>query len=127
MNQLSKGEKLNALTPLQIQTPSMSNVLETLNLINGIVFVHISQEDIERFREEMIRHQAQVGQGQGQKSSIEPDSKPNEEDQTSSSDSPPVVTTKSDDFNKGGSACANTLNGCADDASTLTDSVEVSR
>lgn len=62
MNQLSKGEKINALSPLQIQTPSLSNVLETLNLINGIVFVHISQEDIERFREEMIRHQAQAGQ-----------------------------------------------------------------
>ena len=41
MNQLSKGEKVSAIPPLQIQTPSLSNVLDTLNLINGIVFLHI--------------------------------------------------------------------------------------
>jgi protein TIF31 len=60
MNQLSKGEKVNMMAPLQIQTPTMNNVLETLNLINGIVFVHISPEDIERFREEMVKHQPQL-------------------------------------------------------------------
>lgn len=56
VNQLSKGEKVN-LPSLQIQVPSLANVLETLNLVNGIVFVHISPEEIEKFREEMLRQQ----------------------------------------------------------------------
>lgn len=119
MNQLSKGEKLNALTPLQIQTPSMSNVLETLNLINGIVFVHISQEDIERFRDEMIRHQAQAGQ----KSSIEQGLRNGAK--TPSSESPPVAT-KSGELIEGGNVPANSLNGCTDGASALTDPIDLS-
>ncbi|KAK2146447.1 hypothetical protein NP493_3675g00004 [Ridgeia piscesae] len=57
MNQISKGERISNMPPLQIHTPSLSNVLDTLNLINGIVFVHISQEDIEKFRLEMVQRQ----------------------------------------------------------------------
>jgi protein TIF31 len=59
MNDIYKGETAVNIPPLQIQTPTLANVLETLNLINGIVFVHISQEDIEKFREEMLRRQQQ--------------------------------------------------------------------
>jgi len=93
MNQLSKGEKVNSISPLQIQTPSMANVLETLNLINGIVFVHISSEDIERFREEMVRHQMGGGGGAtaGRKSlgGVETRSKSNGEDDKASDDTSP--------------------------------------
>jgi len=59
MNEIYKGDKAVSIPPIQIHTPSLQNVLDTLNLINGIVFLHISQEDIDKFREEMVRRQHQ--------------------------------------------------------------------
>ncbi|XP_062583916.1 clustered mitochondria protein homolog isoform X1 [Saccostrea cucullata] len=53
MNEIYKGEKSITLPPLHIQTPSIASVLDTLNVINGIVFVQISQEDIEKFRQQV--------------------------------------------------------------------------
>ncbi|CAC5388984.1 TIF31 [Mytilus coruscus] len=53
MNEIYKGEKSITFPPLQIQTPSIGSVLETLNVVNGIVFVQISPEDIERFKKQM--------------------------------------------------------------------------
>ena len=55
MNNILKGEKNIKIPPIHIQTPSTANVLEILNLINGIV--HISQKEINKFREEMLRRQ----------------------------------------------------------------------
>ncbi|GAB1604633.1 clustered mitochondria protein homolog [Argonauta hians] len=60
MNEICKGEKSINFAPLQIQTPSIQSVLDTLNVINGIVFVQISPEDIERFRLEMLKR-SQLG------------------------------------------------------------------
>ncbi|WAR03982.1 CLU-like protein [Mya arenaria] len=57
MNEIVKGEKVTSLAPLQIQTPSMQSVLEMLNVINGIVFVQISPEEIERIRREVGKNQ----------------------------------------------------------------------
>ena len=53
MNEIYKGEKSITFPPLQIQTPSIGSVLETLNIVNGIVFVQISPDDIERFKKQM--------------------------------------------------------------------------
>ncbi|KAK3589135.1 hypothetical protein CHS0354_017102 [Potamilus streckersoni] len=59
MNEIVKGENKNiAFPPLQIQTPSLNSVLETLNVINGIVFVHISPEEIEKIKQEMAKQPA---------------------------------------------------------------------
>lgn len=41
------------LPPIQIQPPARCSVLELLNIINGILFVHISPAEIERVREEL--------------------------------------------------------------------------
>ena len=41
MNEIYKGEKSITFPPLQIHTPSIGSVLETLNIVNGIVFVQI--------------------------------------------------------------------------------------
>lgn len=49
------------LPPIQIQPPSMGSVLDMLNVINGILFVQISQQDIEAFREEIERRQLSEG------------------------------------------------------------------
>ncbi|XP_060599654.1 clustered mitochondria protein homolog [Ruditapes philippinarum] len=53
MNEIVKGEKVTSLAGLQIQTPSMHSVMEMLNVINGIVFVQISPDEIERLRKEI--------------------------------------------------------------------------
>ncbi|KAK6191420.1 hypothetical protein SNE40_003114 [Patella caerulea] len=57
MNEICKGEKNMTFPPIQIQTPSMSSVLDTLNIINGIVFVQIG--DIERLKKEMAKQQGE--------------------------------------------------------------------
>ena len=41
----------------QIQPPSMGSVLDMLNIINGILFVQISQQDIENFKLEFEKRQ----------------------------------------------------------------------
>jgi hypothetical protein len=38
------------LPPIQIQPPSMGSVLDMLNIINGILFVQISQQDIDNIK-----------------------------------------------------------------------------
>merc|ERR1719193_2491759 len=52
MNDLYQGKTKAGLPPIQIQPPSMSSVLDMLNIINGILFVQISQQDIENFKKE---------------------------------------------------------------------------
>ncbi|XP_060085603.1 clustered mitochondria protein homolog [Ylistrum balloti] len=53
MNEIYKGEKSITLPPLQIQTPSIVSVMETLNAINGIVFVQISPNDLDKIKQQM--------------------------------------------------------------------------
>ncbi|OWR43803.1 putative eukaryotic translation initiation factor 3 subunit [Danaus plexippus plexippus] len=43
--------------PLHIQPPAMSSVIDMLNLINGILFVQISPQDIEQFKAEIEKRQ----------------------------------------------------------------------
>jgi protein TIF31 len=66
MNEIYKGEVNSALPPIQIQPPSLAGVLETLNVINGIVFVQISPDDLEKFKQEMSKRQP-VEQGEEEK------------------------------------------------------------
>ncbi|XP_071445866.1 clustered mitochondria protein homolog isoform X2 [Hetaerina americana] len=59
MNEICNG-KAGAgasLPPIQIQAPSMGSVLDMLNVINGILFVQISQQDIENFKAEIEKRQ----------------------------------------------------------------------
>lgn len=43
--------------PLHIQPPGMASVIDMLNLINGILFVQISPQDIEQFKAEIEKRQ----------------------------------------------------------------------
>merc|ERR1711963_955579 len=52
MNDIYQGRTKSGLPPIQIQPPSMGSVLDVLNIINGILFVQISQADIENFKKE---------------------------------------------------------------------------
>ncbi|XP_069191277.1 clustered mitochondria protein homolog [Procambarus clarkii] len=54
------GRSTLGLPPIQIQPPSMSSVLELLNIINGILYVQITPEEIERVRAELEKGQAKA-------------------------------------------------------------------
>ncbi len=58
MNEIYTGKtKSGSLPPIQIQPPSMGSVLDMLNIINGILFVQISQQDIDNFKTEFEKQQ----------------------------------------------------------------------
>uniref|UniRef100_A0A0K2T2F5 Clustered mitochondria protein homolog n=1 Tax=Lepeophtheirus salmonis TaxID=72036 RepID=A0A0K2T2F5_LEPSM len=58
MNEIYNGKSKANLPPIQIQPPSMGSVLDMLNIINGILFVQISQQDIENFKTEFEKRQS---------------------------------------------------------------------
>jgi len=57
MNDIYQGKSKTGLPPIQIQPPSMGSVLDMLNIINGILFVQISQQDIENFKKDYDQRQ----------------------------------------------------------------------
>merc|ERR1712241_378130 len=58
MNEIYTGKSKTAtLPPIQIQAPSMTSVLDMLNIINGILFVQINPRDIENFKVEFEKRQ----------------------------------------------------------------------
>lgn len=69
MNEIFKGTPGATLPPIQIQSPSMTSVLDMLNVINGILFVTMSQQDIEDLKAEVERRQQQSENDSGDKES----------------------------------------------------------
>lgn len=63
MNEIYSGKTKTSLPPIQIQPPSMGSVLDMLNIINGILFVQISQQDIDNFKQEFEKRAQQQGSG----------------------------------------------------------------
>lgn len=59
MNEIYSGKTKTSLPPIQIQPPSMGSVLDMLNIINGILFVQISQADIDNFKQEFEKRAGQ--------------------------------------------------------------------
>ncbi|XP_011862230.1 PREDICTED: clustered mitochondria protein homolog [Vollenhovia emeryi] len=57
MNEIYTGKSGVSLPPIQVQPPSMGSVLDMLNVINGILFVQISQQDIDNFKAEIEKRQ----------------------------------------------------------------------
>ncbi|XP_029826226.2 clustered mitochondria protein homolog [Ixodes scapularis] len=70
INDIYKKNTSAALPPIQIQAPSQSNVLEMLNIINGILFVQIRPQDIENFKAELERRQQQASSGEVEKHAV---------------------------------------------------------
>uniref|UniRef100_T1ITX2 Clustered mitochondria protein homolog n=1 Tax=Strigamia maritima TaxID=126957 RepID=T1ITX2_STRMM len=60
MNEIYTGKVGASFPPIQIQPPSMGSVLDMLNMVNGILFVQISQQDIEHFKLEFERKQKEL-------------------------------------------------------------------
>ncbi|XP_049873829.1 clustered mitochondria protein homolog [Pectinophora gossypiella] len=53
----ARGAAAAPHAPLHIQPPGMASVIDMLNLINGILFVQISPQDIEQFKAEIEKRQ----------------------------------------------------------------------
>ena len=60
MNEIYTGKSKATLPPIQIQPPSMGSVLDNLNIINGILFVQISQQDIDSVKQEFEKRQKEA-------------------------------------------------------------------
>lgn len=77
MNEIYTGKTKASLPPIQIQPPSMGSVLDMLNIINGILFVQISQQDIENVKMEFEKRQKEAeGSPEQTESKLELESKP---------------------------------------------------
>ena len=77
------------LPPVQIQPPSMTSVLDLLNVINGIMYVQITAEEIEQLRVEIEKSQGNSNSN----SSKEEDKDSTGEGKVTSPPSPPTTTT----------------------------------
>ncbi|XP_054431866.1 clustered mitochondria protein homolog isoform X2 [Pteronotus mesoamericanus] len=60
MNEIYRNGPSANIPPLKLTAPSMASVLEQLNVINGILFIPLSQKDLENLKAEVARrHQLQ--------------------------------------------------------------------
>ncbi|MBN3292822.1 CLU protein, partial [Polypterus senegalus] len=57
MNEIYKNGSSANIVPLKFTAPSMASVLEQLNVINGIIFIPLSQKDLENLKAEVQRRQ----------------------------------------------------------------------
>ncbi|XP_061072739.1 clustered mitochondria protein homolog isoform X2 [Conger conger] len=57
MNEIYKNGSNASIMPLKFTAPSMASVLEQLNIINGIIFIPLSQKDLETLKAEVQRRQ----------------------------------------------------------------------
>ncbi|XP_074045317.1 clustered mitochondria protein homolog isoform X2 [Macrotis lagotis] len=60
MNEIYRNGSSANIVPLKVTAPSMASVLEQLHIINGILFIPLSQKDLENLKAEVVRrHQLQ--------------------------------------------------------------------
>uniref|UniRef100_A0A4W4HQJ1 Clustered mitochondria protein homolog n=1 Tax=Electrophorus electricus TaxID=8005 RepID=A0A4W4HQJ1_ELEEL len=66
MNEIYKNGSNASIVPLKFTAPSMASVLEQLNIINGIIFIPLSQKDLETLKVEVQRRQQLQDSGKSQ-------------------------------------------------------------
>ncbi|XP_058489809.1 clustered mitochondria protein homolog isoform X1 [Solea solea] len=66
MNEIYKNGSNASIMPLKFTAPSMASVLEQLNVINGIIFIPLSQKDLENLKAEVQRRQQLQELGKGE-------------------------------------------------------------
>ncbi|XP_024133650.1 clustered mitochondria protein homolog isoform X2 [Oryzias melastigma] len=71
MNEIYKNGSNASIMPLKFTAPSMASVLEQLNIINGIIFIPLSQKDLENLKAEVQRRQQLQELGKTEDSSEE--------------------------------------------------------
>ncbi|XP_020284198.1 clustered mitochondria protein homolog isoform X2 [Pseudomyrmex gracilis] len=84
MNEIYTGKSGVSLPPIQVQPPSMGSVLDMLNVINGILFVQISQQDIDNFKAEIEKRQKEQSPDnvEAGKTNVEKDDTKKEDNET---------------------------------------------
>ncbi|XP_048412979.2 clustered mitochondria protein homolog isoform X2 [Stegostoma tigrinum] len=65
MNEIYKNGSNASILPLKFTAPSMATILEQLNVINGILFIPLSQKDLENLKAEVQRRQQLQEAGKG--------------------------------------------------------------
>lgn len=94
MNEIYKGNVSAVIPPIQIQPPSISAVLEMLNVINGILFLQISAADVENLKEMQQQQQSSESAKSGDKEAPAAIKEAGEESTLSQTASPsPVAAT----------------------------------
>ncbi|XP_010302943.2 clustered mitochondria protein homolog isoform X1 [Balearica regulorum gibbericeps] len=78
MNEIYKNGSNANIMPLKFTAPSMASVLEQLNIINGILFIPLSQKDLENLKAEVQRRQ-QLQESIKSGEQLEPEDKAMEE------------------------------------------------
>uniref|UniRef100_A0A8C6ZCC4 Clustered mitochondria protein homolog n=1 Tax=Nothoprocta perdicaria TaxID=30464 RepID=A0A8C6ZCC4_NOTPE len=78
MNEIYKNGSNANIMPLKFTAPSMASVLEQLNIINGILFIPLSQKDLENLKAEVQRRQ-QLQESLKSGEQLEPEDKAPEE------------------------------------------------
>nr|XP_015223148.1 PREDICTED: clustered mitochondria protein homolog isoform X2 [Lepisosteus oculatus] len=75
MNEIYKNGSNASIMPLKFTAPSMASVLEQLNIINGIIFIPLSQKDLENLKAEVQRRQQlqDSGKSEEQQESSQPE------------------------------------------------------
>ncbi|XP_077064464.1 clustered mitochondria protein homolog isoform X2 [Siphateles boraxobius] len=63
MNEIYKNGSNASIMPLKFTAPNMASVLEQLNIINGIIFIPLSQKDLENLKAEVQRRQLMQDSG----------------------------------------------------------------
>ncbi|XP_055052578.1 clustered mitochondria protein homolog isoform X2 [Misgurnus anguillicaudatus] len=66
MNEIYKNGSNASIMPLKFTAPSMASVLEQLNIINGIIFIPLSQKDLENLKAEVQRRQLMQDSGKNE-------------------------------------------------------------
>ncbi|XP_028563359.2 clustered mitochondria protein homolog isoform X1 [Podarcis muralis] len=89
MNEIYKNGSSANIMPLKFTAPSMASVLEQLNIINGILFIPLSQKDLENLKAEVQRRQ-QLQEVLKGSEELESEEKPTEESEPEAS--PPAAT-----------------------------------
>ncbi|XP_019401109.1 PREDICTED: clustered mitochondria protein homolog isoform X1 [Crocodylus porosus] len=84
MNEIYKNGSNANIMPLKFTAPSMASVLEQLNIINGILFIPLSQKDLENLKAEVQRRQ-QLQEAIRSSEQLEPEDSISEERQTETS------------------------------------------
>ncbi|XP_068246092.1 clustered mitochondria protein homolog isoform X1 [Palaemon carinicauda] len=87
MSEAFNGRGMLGLPPIQIQPPSMTSVLELLNIINGILYVQITPAEIEKVRLELEKGHAKALKEKAKSEAISgPDQSKESEDRADESD-----------------------------------------
>ncbi|XP_042298388.1 clustered mitochondria protein homolog isoform X2 [Sceloporus undulatus] len=89
MNEIYKNGSNANIMPLKFTAPNMASVLEQLNIINGILFIPISQKDLENLKAEVQRQQQLQ---EAFKSGEQPESEDKSPEEREPEGNPPVIS-----------------------------------